>query len=422
MTPAELVILAVVFLASVVLSGLFSGYETGFVSSNPIRVQFMAEQDRRPRAAQLLEYLQNPDRMLTMLLVGDTLALVMGTLALACVMPPWLAALIGAPVFLILGEILPKSVFRRHPARLSLALLPLMRFFHTISAPITAPVAYFIRAVMRIFDRDRQHISPFMSSLEDVRILVDESAAHGTIEQEEQRMIHSVIDLQNTEAQEVMVPRVQIEALPDTATRAELLATFEETGRTRIPVYRESIDHVIGVINAYDVLLDTDPQNEDITRFIEDVMHVPDTMKLDDLFQVLTRQKQHIAIVADEYGGTDGLITLEDILEEIFGEIEDEHDVAESRIHQVAPNAFVVDARVSLEDVSQVLPVPIEDDHVETVGGWVMRVAARIPAQGEVILTDPYRVTILEGGTNHVARLRLELLPQPKAGDGNETA
>jgi putative hemolysin len=414
MTATAILIAVSVFAVSVAMQALFAGYETGFVSANPIRIRYLAEEERLSRAARLLRYLHRPDRMLTMLLLGTNLSLVAGTLALGRIhmLQDWAVTLIATPIFLIFSEIIPKSVFRTHPSRLSLALLPVVHVFYVLLSPLTIPIAAVIRFLLRSHNGDQPHISPFMSSLEDVRILVDESADHGTIEREEQRMIHSVIDLQTTEAQEVMVPRVRIEALPDTATRRDLLELLEKTGRTRIPVYRETIDEVVGVINAYDVLLDTQPANEDILRFVEPVMHVPDTMKLDDLFKSLTRQQQHMAIVTDEYGGTDGLITLEDILEEIFGEIQDEHDKEESRIYQVSPNAYVVDARLALEEASQVLGIEVKDEEVETVGGWVMRVAGRIPAQGEVIMTEQFRLTVLEGGTNYVGKIRMEVLPQ----------
>lgn len=419
MTPVAISI--AIFVVAVVLQGLFAGYETGFVSANPIRLRHLAEEEGNPRAARLLDYLQRPDRMLTALLIGTNLAIVGGTLAISRDLPSWAATLIATPVFLIFSEIIPKSVFRTHPTRLALLLLPLIRLFYAVLSPLAVPVATVVRFAMRAFGGgEHPHISPFMSSLEDVRTLVDESAEHGTIQREEQRMIHSVIDLQSTEAQEVMVPRVRIQALPDTATRAELLDLLEETGRTRVPIYRETIDEVVGVINAYDVLLDARPENSDIGRFVRPVMHVPDSMKLADLLQALKAQQQHMAIVTDEYGGTDGLITLEDILEEIFGEIEDEHDVEEGRVFQVAPNAYVVDARISLEEASQALGVEIEDEEVETVGGWIMRVAGRIPAQGEVVKDERFRLIVLEGGPNHVAKVRVEILPAARKTD--ETA
>jgi CBS domain containing-hemolysin-like protein len=290
-----------------------------------------------------------------------------------------------------------------------------------VLSPLAAPVAWVTRALFRTAGAREQHLSPLMATRDDVRVLVDESADHGTIEPEEQRMIHSVINLQATQAKEIMVPRIDIQALPDTATRQELVALLVESGRTRIPVYRETIDTVIGVVSAHEVLLDTTPENPDITRFLHEVMHIPDSMKVDDLLQELRQAKQHLAIVTDEYGGTDGLVTIEDILEEIFGDIMDEHDREESQIHQVGQNAYVIDARTYLEDASEAVGVAIEDDEVETVGGWVMHVAGRIPLQGEVITHGRFRITVLDAGGNYIAKIRLELLPEPIAGHSAST-
>jgi CBS domain containing-hemolysin-like protein len=179
-------------------------------------------------------------------------------------------------------------------------------------------------------------------------------------------------------------------------------------------VYRGSIDKIVGIINVYDVLVDTATEDETIARFTRPVMHVPDSMKVDELLKSLKDAKQHMAIVIDEYGGTDGLITLEDILEEIFGEIQDEHDHEESPIYQVGPRAYVVDARTSLEEVSKVIGLPIEDEEVETVGGWVMHVTGRIPAQGEVIMHGPIQITILGGSAHCLIRVRLDIAPDAK--------
>jgi CBS domain containing-hemolysin-like protein len=157
---------------------------------------------------------------------------------------------------------------------------------------------------------------------------------------------------------------------------------------------------------------------QDIARFIKPVMHVPDTMRVDDLLQEMKRAKQHMAIVTDEYGGTDGLVTIEDILEEIFGDIQDEHDREESQIHLVGPGAYVIDARAYLEDVSEAIGHELADPEVETIGGWLMRVAGRIPIQGEVISSGRLRVTVLDGTPSSINKIRLELLPEPKGIDG----
>ncbi|MBI5091220.1 MAG: HlyC/CorC family transporter [Candidatus Hydrogenedentes bacterium] len=413
----------VMFLVCIVLQGVFAGYETGFVSSNPIRIRYLAEEAHLGKAARLLRYMYKPEQMLTTLLIGTNVAVIAGTMAITTAVGEreGIAVLIATPVFLVFSEIIPKSVFRAHSNRLTLYFLPLIQVFYLALTPVSLPISWVTGLLLRAAGAEKHHISPFMSSLEDVRVLVDESAAHGSIEREEQRMIHSVIDLSSTTAKEIMVPRIGIQALPDSSTRRELLTTFEQSGRTRIPIYKGTIDEIVGVVNAYDVLMDTEPDREDIARFIRETMHVPDTINLDDLFKMLKKAKQHLVIVTDEYGGTDGLITMEDILEEIFGEIQDEHDHEENPIHQISQNAYVIDARTPLEEVSLALALGIADEEVETVGGWLMRVAGRIPLQGEVIEHGRFRVTVLASGTNFVSKIRLEVKPETRRVDDDKT-
>ena len=405
-----------VFFVAVLLNGLFAGYETGFVSADRIRIRYLAEEKKNPRAARLLDHLGRPERMITTVLVGTNIALIVGTMAVTdAIDKTWLAMLIVTPAFLIFAEIIPKSVFRSHPTQLSLALFPLIRIFDILLAPVVIPAMLCTRLLYRITGTPERATRPVMSTEEDFRHLVDESAARGNIEPEEQEMIHSVMDLQRQHAKEIMVPRIDIQSLPRTATRAELLTLFEASGRTRIPIYEESVDKIIGLANAYDVLLDAEPENEDIGRFVKEVMHVPDTMPVDELLQEFKNSGQHMAVVTDEYGGTDGLITIEDILEEIFGEIVDEHDRQPDMIQQVGAYAYVVDARALLEDLSEAIDIPIVDDEVETVGGWVMRIAGRIPGQGERIKHEGLRVTVLAAGENRVSKIRLDILPGARA-------
>ena len=418
--------LLIVFVAAIVLQALFAGYETGLVSSNAIRVRYLAEEEGSGRARRLLHHIEAPDRMLTTLLIGTNLMVVVSTLVVSylvhwvCeqfgqaprVVENIVSTIVVAPILLIFAEIIPKSVFRTHPTRLALAFLPTIAFFHNLVTPLGAPLTWATSGLLRLFGGKHRHISPLMSSLDDVRFLVDEGVDHGTIEPEEQEMIHSVIDMQHTTAKEIMVPRIAIRALPHTATRSQLVDLFTTSGHTRIPIYGDSVDAIIGVVNAYSILTDEDPEREDIARFIKDVMHVPDTIAVDDLFRDMKDAKQHVAVVTDEYGGTDGIITMEDILEEIFGEIQDEYDHEESRIHKVGPNAYTVDARVELEEIAEAVEVTIDTEEVETLGGWLMLVAGRIPSQGEVIEHGRFRMTVLAGEPNQISRIRLDVLPE----------
>jgi putative hemolysin len=400
------------FLLGVLLNGLFAGYETGFYSADRIRIRHKAEEENDSKATTLLKELESPDKMLTTVLVGTNISLIFGTLALTRQLegsPGWLAPLIATPMYLVFAEIIPKSIFRRHPNRLSLSLLPTIRFFEFLLAPLIYPTLWLVIGMRRMAGVRGEEANPIMSSEEDIRNLVDESAAKGSIEKEEQEMIHSVMDLQRTQAKGIMVPRIDIKALPKTASRKELIELFKESGLTRIPIYDGSIDTILGVANAYDVLLDHSEEKEGIEQFAREVNHVPDTKPVDDLLQELKGTAQHMAIVTDEYGGTDGLITLEDVLEEIFGEIHDEHDQAHDRIKQLGPRNFVVDARMTLEEVSDSIGYELEDIEVETIAGWVMHLAGRIPMQGEKLKTDGFRITILEAQGSRIVKVRLDI-------------
>jgi putative hemolysin len=415
--------LLLIFIGGVLLNAFFAGYETGFIACNPIRVRHLAEKEKNPTALRLLAYLERPGHMLTLVLVGTNMALVMGTIAITDLTGPLVATLIATPLVLTFGEVLPKSVFRLHPTRLAMTFLPVIRFFDVILMPITLPVVWLARPLQTLLgDETRnQNIRILMSSVEDVRNLVDESADHGTIAPEKQQMIHSVIDLQNKQANEIMVPRIDIKSLPHTASRDDLLDLLSESGITRIPIFRETIDEVIGVINAFDVLADATPGDMNIDRFTKPILHVPDSIKLDELLKIMRVEGHHMVIVTDEYGGTDGLITIEDILEEVIGEIRDEFDKDETAIRRVGPRAFVIDARMELEAASRVMKAHIDDEEVETVGGWLMHQVGRIPAKGEVIEFDRFRATVLEGAANQVSSIRLEILRdvEPAASEEN---
>ena len=413
------VILIGLFFVSVILSAFFSGSETGFVSCNRLRVRQLAEKEEDINAKRLLLYLNRPDNMLAVVLLGNNLVLMLGMIAITQLAGGIWATIIATPTILIFGEIVPKSVFRTHPTRLSLFFLPLIRFFEALFIPMVLPLNWFSRHFLAgASDEDKDSIRNLMRSTDDMRTLVDESADRGTIEPEEQEMIHSVMDLQTKQANEVMAPRIDINALPDSATRAELIRMFKESGHTRIPIYHETIDEITGVINAFDVLRDENPADPDIRRFVREILHVPDTMKLDDVLQAFRNSRQSMAVVTDEYGGTDGLIALEDGLEQIFGDIHDEYDKDEPSIRKVGPNDYVIKTRVSLDDASEFIGIPIEDDEVETIGGWLMRQAARIPQKGEVIVQGGFRITVLDGGPNFVSVIRLEILQGASQSDG----
>lgn len=398
------------------LRAFFSGFETGLISVDRIRVRHSAEEEHNPRAKRLLRHLDNEDPLRIAVLIGAHLSLILAGFATATITGNILIAIaVLALPLIVVTELIPRSLFRKRPMRLMMSLFPLVLLFEYLFAVLLLPLVLLLKG-LRIIAGIGQTSSSGVTE-EDFLHLVDESAAAGTIEPDEQEMIHSILDLQSTQAKEIMVPRINIQALSENAGREKLIRLFTESGRTRIPIFRESIDRIIGVVNVYDVLQDDEPENDTIARFVKEVIHVPDSISVGDLLQQLKSSHQHFAIVTDEYGGTDGLITLEDTLEEIFGEIHDEHDQAFDMIRRVGPRAYVIDARSPLEDVSERIGVPLEDDEVETIGGWVMRAAGRIPDQGEKLKHAGFRITILEGGANQINKIRLDVLSDQAPGE-----
>lgn len=402
------------FFLGILLNGLFAGYETGFISADRIRVRYLAEDEEDPRAISLLNHLNRPDRMLTVVLIGTNVSLIFGTLAITKqIEQVWLSTLIATPMYLIFAEIVPKSVFRRHPTRLSLRMLPVIRIFEFILLPLTVPTMLCVRLANLLMGVGEQGESKLMSSEDDLRSLVDESAERGSIEKIEQEMIHGVISLQTRQAKEIMVPRTELQALPATATRDELIKKFQETGLTRILIFDETIDTILGVANVYDVMLGHTVESSTIESFARDIAHVLDSKPIDDLLEELKQKGEHMAVVNDEYGGTLGIVTLEDALEEIFGEIHDEHDQDYELIQQVGPRNYVIEGRMSLAEASEVMGLTIAEEEVETIGGWVMLKAGRIPTQGEKIRFDGFRVVVLEATPRRVTKIRLDLLDIP---------
>lgn len=409
----SIVMLTFLTFAALVLHALFAGFEAALAAVDRIRIRHLAEEENRPDAKRLMAFVDSPDLLMFAASLGAAVSLIGGTVAIYYETSSlWIAFLIAAPAFLVFGEIIPRSLALIHPTRFVLMLLPYVVVFIYVFAVVAWPLALLMRGVRKLVGAPEPEIGSLLTSEEEFLSLVDESAAAGGIEKDEQEMIHSVLDLQTTQVQEIMVPRTDIRALPDTAPRTELVEQFEATGLTRLPIYHESLDDIIGVANVYDVLIDDHPENADIRRFARGLIYVPDTMPAGNVLQLLKEAQQHMAIVTDEYGGTDGIITLEDALEEIFGEIHDEHDRAMDLIRQVGPRGFVIDARMSLEELAEAIGVPLEDPEVETVAGWVMRAAGRIPDQGEKLKFEGFRVTVLEGQRNQVNKIRLDILDE----------
>ena len=392
----------------ILLQGFFAGYETGVVSANPIRVSHLAEAGSR-NAKAYSRLMRRRDRLLILTLVGTNVAVVCATILVAIRIGKVWTTLILTPVSLIFGEIVAKSVFRHHATRLVLALVYPMRAFYIALFPVVACASAFSNRLLALLTGKSWRDAPPLTR-EELRYVFLEGEESAAIEPAERAMIHRVIDLSTTMVKEIMVPRTRMVALELHATQSELVSLFRQSGYSRMPVYRERIDDVIGIVNVFDIIREGVGGAEDsIERFIRPAYYVPDTKRVGELLQELRARKTHMAIVIDEYGGTDGIVTLEDMVEEIFGEIQDEYDEEPPAVQQVGENSMLVDARLDLEEANRALGIELPLEDAETVGGFILNRIGKIPAVGETVEYRHIRFEIVEANDQRISKVRVDI-------------
>ncbi len=380
----------------VCLSAFFSASETALVAVSRLRARALLERKIRG-ADDVLKLVDDKSHMLSSILIGNTVALLAAdSLATAILLnlgvpnaAVW-STVIMSIVLLLFGEIIPKTVASSAGERFLLALGKPMRAANAIITPITNVFIFVANLLLRVAGiRHTQHM---YVTEEDIRALVNVGAEQRVIEEEEREMIHSVIEFGDTIVREVMTPRPEIVAVSiDDSPRRALDVVIAE-GYSKLPVYQESKDDIIGVVHDRELLIGLANgalSQTSLRALMRAVQHVPETKKIAELLRDMQREKYSMAIVVDEYGGTAGLVTMEDLLEEIVGEIRDEHDVDEQEpIHIISENEAVVEAGAHIDDVNDALGTHIPTEDFETIGGYVVGLFGRLPKEGEEIEAD----------------------------------
>jgi len=276
----------------------------------------------------------------------------------------------------------------------------------------------FLRRIKSFF-KQKNHLDNSSDLTEGIHDLMDEGQAKGLITNEESHMVYGVLDLKETKAHSIMVPRTEISSAPADFTLGEMIALVTQCGHTRIPIHKEDIDHVVGVLHAKDLLrlLGGDPESKIPSEIFRKPFFVPENRTISDLLKDLQEKRTHLAVVTDEYGGTAGIITTEDILEEIVGEILDEHDHEESLLFIQDDGGFIVDARLEAEKLEEQLKVKLPEGDFESVGGFIIHLLGRIPKMGEKIAFEDFDITIQKGDQRKIEKVlitrREESKPEP---------
>jgi len=392
----------------VLLQGFFAGYETGVVSANPIRISHLAEAGSR-NAKAYSRLMRRRDRLLILTLVGTNVAVVCATILVAIRIGKVWTTLILTPISLIFGEIVAKSVFRHHATRLVLALVYPMRAFYIALFPVVACASAFSNRLLVLLTGRSWRDAPPLTR-EELRYVFLEGEESAAIEPAERAMIHRVIDLSTTMVKEIMVPRTRMVAVELGATQKQLVNLFERSGYSRMPVYETRIDNVIGIVNVFDIIREgVGKDEESIERFVRPTYYVPDTKRVGELLQELRARKTHMAIVIDEYGGTDGIVTLEDVMEEIFGEIQDEYDEEVPTVQPVGEHSVLVDASLGLEDASEALGTELPVEDADTLSGFILKRTGKIPAVGEAVEYGGLRFEIVETNGQRISKVKVDI-------------
>jgi len=392
-TPASLPFQIAALIVLVLVAAFFAASEAALVSISRIRARAIAE--RRVRGAANLEHLvDEKTRFLTAILVGNTIVLLAADslatyIAIALGIPSGaiISTIVMTAIFLLFGEIVPKTVATGDSDRWALRLALPIRYVAYVLTPIARTFQVVTDWILRLFGIKHAH-RPYVTE-EDIRALVNVGAEQRVIEEQERELIHSVMEFGDTIVREVMKPRPEMVAVPINDPPRRVLDVVIAEGYSKLPVYQESKDDIVGVIHDRELLIalaNGSLAHTSVGALMRPAVHVPETKKIADLLREMQRDKFSLAIVVDEYGGTAGLVTMEDLLEEIVGEIRDEHDVDEQEsISVVSEHEAVVEAGTNIEDVNARLGTDLPTEDFETIGGYTVGLFGRLPNEGEEI-------------------------------------
>lgn len=405
----------IIFIAVLIMmSAYFSASETAFFSMNKIRMKSMASNGNK-RAKLVLKLAEDYDKLLSTLLIGNNIVNI-GSSALATVMfVKWLgnsgasaSTAVMTVIVLIFGEITPKSMAKNSPESFAMFSAPILRVINIILSPLNFIFSGWQKLVHKLFkSQDDRGVTE-----EELLTMVEEAQNDGGIDSHESELIRNAIEFNDIEVVDIHTNRVDVVAIDIEDSNEKVAKVFRENGYTRLPVYKDSIDNIIGILNQKDF---NNAVNDGLT--VEQVMSEPvfviPSMKISQLLTLLQKEKSHMAVIIDEYGGTVGIVTLEDILEELVGEIWDEHDEVVESIVKLGENKYKVLCNSNLDNLFDMFGLKNDYD-ISTVGGWVVEKFERIPDEGDSFRYENLRVVVTKRDSRHVNEITVEVLdPQP---------
>ncbi|MBQ6263468.1 MAG: HlyC/CorC family transporter [Clostridia bacterium] len=404
------VITIIVMALLILLSSYFSATETAFSSLNKARLKALAEKGNK-RAGRTLALSEKFDRLLSTILIGNN-AVNIALTAIATVFfikilkndvsGPTVATVAVTVLVLIFGEISPKTLAKESPERFAMFSTPFIRFFIFILTPVSFIFSLWQKLLLKVFKvKDDRKMTP-----DELLVLVDEVEEGGMIDAEESELLRSAIEFNEQEAVDILTPRVDVEGVPEDAKKEDIARVFTDTGFSRLPVYRESIDNIVGVVHQKDFYDGPKITAKSLREIMKPPVFVTPTMKISDILKILQQQKAHIAVVTDEFGGTLGIVTMEDILEELVGEIWDEHDEVIEEFTLLEDGSYRVSCNADLDEMFEFFDLDAEEDQ-GSVGGWVLDQIGKIPDVGDTFDYENLHVTVTETDNQRVVAINV---------------
>ena len=406
----------IILLILLALSAFFSSNETALMSVNKIRLRSLADEGNK-RAAMALDILENQTpKLLSAILIGNNIVNISASslaTTLAYSFGGYMVSIVTViltVLILIFGEITPKNYATINSEKITLRYIPVFKFLMTIMTPVIFIINLFSRGVMRLMRVDPDAADKAMTE-EELRTIVDVSHEDGVIESDEKEMIYNVFDLGDATAKDIMVPRVHVTFADVESTYDELIEIFREDKFTRLPVYKDSQNNIVGIINMKDLLLYDKNEEFVIDRFLRKPHFTYETKSISDLLVEMKDSTFNIAIVLDEYGDMAGLITLEDILEEIVGEIHDEYDEKEDELVQkISDREYIIEGSMHLDDVNDHLNTELDSEDYDSLGGFIIEHLDRLPVAGDEVVTDDgIRLVVEKLDKNRIEKVHVYL-------------
>lgn len=404
----------VLIVCLMLFSSFFSATEMAYSSLNRIRMKNAAENGDK-KAAATLKAAESFDRILYTVLVGNNVVNILSS-SVATVLfigllkdnakGSTVATVVMTVVVLIFGECVPKSLAKENPEKFAMAVLPFIKFFKVLLW-LPATMLLGIRKLIALCfkSKDGEEAAPQITE-DEIITFVEEAELEGSIGEQESELIRSAVEFNDREAQEILTHRMDISAVSDEMTEDEIGEIFAETGFSRLPVYKDTIDNIIGVIHHKDFYNKVKSGKASLSSMIKPVISVHKTIKISDLLKMLQKEKTHIAVIADAYGGTLGIVTMEDIIEELVGDIWDEHDEVVEEIVELEENKYRVLYTASLDKVFEEFDIRLETDE-SSLGGWVMKELDKIPEEGDSFVYDNVEVVVTKTDAKRVEEIEV---------------